>query len=148
MVFDPTGTLQSETAHVLFMDIVGYSAEEMPVQRRLLEELQELVRGTGEFRRAEGAHELLRLPTGDGMALVFFRDPVTPLQCAMQLSRALRERPHLRVRLGLHTGPVYRVEDINAQTNVSGGGINFAQRVMECGDAGHLLVSRQFADQI
>src|SRR5439155_19837459 len=109
MVFDPTGSIQSETAHVLFMDIVGYSDEEMPVQRRLLEELQELVRGTGEFRRAEGAHELLRLPTGDGMALVFFRDPVTPLQCAMQLSRALRERPHLRVRLGLHTGPAYRV---------------------------------------
>src|SRR5207244_3384006 len=90
----------------------------------------------------------LRLPSGDGMALVFFRDPVAPVRCAMQLSQALRDHPELKLRIGLHTGPVYRVRDINANTNVSGGGINLAQRVMDCGDAGHILVSRATADML
>jgi DNA-binding SARP family transcriptional activator len=130
-----------EIAHVLYMDIVGYSRLPMPQQPRLLQELQALIRDTEEFRRAEASHELICLPTGDGMALVFFRDPVAPIQCAMQVGRALRGRPHLPLRMGLHTGPVYRVEDINANANVSGGGINLAQRVVGCGDAGHVLLS-------
>jgi DNA-binding SARP family transcriptional activator len=130
-----------EIAHVLCMDIVGYARLPIEQQPRLLRELQELIRGTEEFRRAEGGGELISLPTGDGMALVFFRGPVAPVQCAMQISRALRDRAHLPMRMGLHTGPVYRVEDINANSNVSGGGINLAQRVMDCGDAGHILLS-------
>jgi hypothetical protein len=120
---------QLETAHVLFPGIVGYSALLMGNQRRSLEELQELVRLTPEFARALAQDDSVRLPTGDGIALVFFRDPVAPLRCAMELARALRSRPHLRVRMGRHTGPVYRVADINARANVSGGGINFAQHL-------------------
>jgi class 3 adenylate cyclase len=137
-----------ETAHVLFMDVVGYSMLPMETQRGFLEELQELVRLTPEFGRALAADDSVRLPTGDGMALVFFRDPVAPLRCAMELSRALRGHPHLEVRMGLHTGPVYRVADINAHANVAGGGINFAQRVMDCGDAGHILLSSHIVDQL
>jgi class 3 adenylate cyclase len=144
----PDATPQLETAHVLFVDIVGYSTQPMEVQRRLLEELQELVRLTPEFGRALASSDSLRLPTGDGMALIFFRDPVAPLRCAMELARSLQSRPHLQLRMGLHTGPVYRVADINANTNVSGGGINFAQRVMECGDAGHILLSSPIVDQL
>ena len=144
----PDLAAQLETAHVLFVDLVGYSAQPMEAQRRLLEELQESVRLTPEFERAAASADCLRLPTGDGMALVFFRDPVAPLRCAMQLARALSDHPQLRMRMGLHTGPVYRVTDINANTNVSGGGINFAQRVMDCGDAGHILLSSHIVDQL
>jgi class 3 adenylate cyclase len=137
----PESLPQLEIAHVLYMDIVGYSRLPLAEQPRRMAELQELVRGLAEFRRAEGAGELISIPTGDGFALVFFRDPVAPIQCAMQLSRALREREDLRLRMGLHTGPVYRVADINTNANVAGGGINTAQRVMDCGDAGHILLS-------
>jgi DNA-binding SARP family transcriptional activator len=142
----PQGGTELEIAHVLYMDIVGYSRLPMAQQPRLLQELQELIQDTAEFRRAEASSELICLPTGDGMALVFFRDPVTPVQCAMQISRALRGRPHLPLRMGVHTGPVYRVEDINANANVSGGGINLAQRVVSCGDAGHVLLSSVVRD--
>ncbi len=133
-------------AHVLFLDLVGFSLiAEIAEQRRIVEELQEVVRRVPEFQRAAASDESVRLPTGDGMALVFFRDPVASVRCAIQLARTLREHPHLKVRMGLHTGPVYRVLDINANVNVSGGGINFAQRVMDCGDAGHILMSREVA---
>lgn len=132
---------QREIAHVLFMDIVGYSATHVDRQPALIQELQDLVRATTQFRRAEASGELISLPTGDGMALVFFRDPVTPVECALELARALRALPHLRLRMGLHSGPVYRVQDINAHLNVSGGGINLAQQVMAAGDAGHILLS-------
>src|ERR1700730_10149796 len=130
-----------EIAHVLFTDIVGYSKLPMDEQEELLMQLQEAVRQTSEFSRAEAADELIRLPTGDGMALVFFRDAEAPVRCALELSRALRNHPDLKLRLGIHSGPVYRVADINANRNVAGGGINIAHRRMECGDAGHILVS-------
>jgi DNA-binding SARP family transcriptional activator len=130
-----------EIAHVLYLDVVGYARLPIEQQPRLLRELQEVIRETEEFRRAEAASELICLPAGDGIALVFFRGPAAPVQCAVQISRALHGRPHLPLRMGLHTGPVYRVEDINANANVSGGGINLAQRVMDCGDAGHILLS-------
>jgi len=135
-----------EIAHVLFMDIVAYSTLPMDQQGLLLGELQEAVRNTAEFARASAEDQLIRLPTGDGMALVFFRDPEAPIRCAMELSQALREHPKIKVRMGIHTGPVYRVADINANRNVAGGGINVAQRVMDCGDAGHILVSKASAD--
>jgi eukaryotic-like serine/threonine-protein kinase len=138
--------LTLEIAHVLFTDIVGYSKLPMDQQEQLLTELQNAVRATAEFVRAEAADELIRLPTGDGMALVFFRDAEAPVRCALELSRTLRKHPDLKLRMGIHSGPVYRVADINANRNVAGGGINIAQRVMDCGDAGHILVSREVAE--
>jgi serine/threonine protein kinase len=135
-----------EMAHVLFMDIVGYSTLPMDHQRDALGQLQTIVQATEDFRRAQAARELVSLPTGDGMALVFFRDPTAPLRCSVDVARALKGHPQIRLRMGLHGGPVYRVADINANLNVAGGGINVAQRVMDCGDAGHILLSRAVAD--
>jgi len=133
-------------AHVLFMDIVGYSKLPMEQQQETLRQLQKVVRGTVEFGRAQAQDQLIGLPTGDGMALVFFGDPAAPVRCAVQLSGALRKEPEIKLRMGVHTGPVYRIADINANRNVAGGGINIAQRVMDCGDAGHILVSEAVAD--
>src|SRR5436309_4697717 len=141
MPIDPNHSPPAEIAHVLFMDIVGFSILPMAEQRRQFEELQALVRNTPELAGGPLTRDLRCLPTGDGMALVFFRDVVAPLGCALALARALRNRPYLRVRMGLHSGPVFRVEDINAHANVTGDGINVAQRVMASGDAGHMLLS-------
>jgi class 3 adenylate cyclase len=135
-----------EIAHVLFTDIVGYSKLLMDEQEELLMQLQDAVRHTAEFARAEASENLIRLPTGDGMALVFFQDAEAPVRCALGLTRLLRSHPELKLRMGIHSGPVYRVADINANRNVAGGGINIAQRVMDCGDAGHILVSRELAE--
>jgi class 3 adenylate cyclase/tetratricopeptide (TPR) repeat protein len=141
-----TSTRALQIAHVLFMDIVAYSQLPMDEQTRLIELLQQIVRSTTEFNQAQKRRQLLRLPTGDGMALVFFGDAEAPARCAIEMSKALREQPDLKLRMGIHTGPVQRVEDINANRNVAGGGINLAQRVMDCGDAGHILVSKSVAD--
>ncbi len=134
-------------AHVLFLDLVRYATgRSLGEQAQLVTRLQEVVRQSAEFRRAEASGDLRCLPTGDGMALVFFRDPVAPAQCATELARSLRDNPDLPVRMGIHSGPVTRIQDINANLNVAGGGINLAQRVMDCGDAGHILVSRAAAE--
>ncbi len=130
-----------EMAHILFTDIVAYSSLPMDQQEAALYHLQEAVRETQEFGRAQSSDQLIRLPTGDGMALVFLGDVEAPVRCALQLQHILLRWPEMRLRMGIHTGPVYRVEDINAASNVAGGGINTAQRVMDCGDAGHILVS-------
>src|SRR5579859_1764608 len=143
---EPTGPLPLEIAHVLFMDIVAYSKLPMDHQRQLIGELQKTVRGTSEFARAKYADILISLPTGDGMALVFFGDPEAPCRCALEVSQILRDHSETKLRMGIHTGPVYRVPDINANRNVAGGGINIAQRVMDCGDSGHILVSKAVAD--
>jgi class 3 adenylate cyclase len=135
-----------EMASVLFMDIVGYSLESMEQQSSLLGELQNIVKGTVEFQRAQQRNLLISLPTGDGMALVFFDNPLIPVECAVSVCTALKNRPGLKLRMGVHTGPVYRIADINANMNVAGGGINMAQRVMDCGDAGHILLSSAVAD--
>jgi len=135
-----------EMAHVLFMDIVAYSRMPMDQQEESLRHLQDKVRGTSEFTRAQASNQLIRLPTGDGMALVFFDDPEAPVRCAFELARALRQEVSFQLRMGIHTGPVYRVADINANRNVAGGGINIAQRVMDCGDAGHILGSGTVAE--
>lgn len=137
-----------ETAHVLFTDIVGYSKLLIDEQSERLEELQNLVRSTDEFKRAEAAGQLLRLPTGDGMALSFFGDPEAPVRCAVEISRLLKSHPGIMLRMGVNSGFVYRVADINRNLNVAGGGINMAQRVMDCGDAGHILLSKRVADDI
>jgi class 3 adenylate cyclase/Tfp pilus assembly protein PilF len=131
---------------VLFLDIVGYSKLLMDHQDAVLRALQSVVSTTPEFLHAEASKEMIRLPTGDGMALVFFEDAETAARCAVEVSRALKSHRSIPLRIGLHSGPVYRVEDINANQNVTGEGINIAQRVMDCGDAGHILTSQSVAD--
>jgi class 3 adenylate cyclase len=127
--------IQLEIAHVLFIDIVGYSKFLMNEQRRLLESLNQIVRGTEQFHSAEGSGRLIKIPTGDGMALVFYNSPETPVECALEISRAVKEHPELRLRMGVHSGPVSGVVDVSERANVAGAGINTAQRVMDCGDA-------------
>ena len=135
-----------EMAHVLFTDLVGYSLLPMDRQKEYLGELQQIVRESPQFRAAEAAGDIISLPTGDGMALAFFGDPTAPAQCALEVAAGLKSQPHLKLRMGIHSGPVYRVADVNANANVAGGGINMAQRVMDCGDAGHILMSKTVAD--
>src|SRR5207248_6263917 len=140
--------IELEIAHVLFIDIVGYSKLLIDEQRDYLHTLNEVVRETDSFRAAEAAGKLTRLPTGDGMALVFATTPDAPVSCALQVSKALRSQPELRVRMGIHSGPVSGITDVNDRSNVAGAGINLAQRVMDCGDAGHILLSRHVADDL
>ena len=140
--------LRLEIAHVLFIDIVGYSKLLINEQRESLQELNQIVRGTETFRAAEAAGQLTRIPTGDGMALVFSTTPDAPVQCALEIGKALKSRPDLRVRMGIHSGPVSAVTDVNERSNIAGGGINMAQRVMDCGDAGHILLSKRVAEDL
>src|ERR1700719_2005088 len=137
-----------EIGHVLFIDIVGYSKLLITEQSEQVQKLKEIVRGTEQVRLAEKEGKLLRLPTGDGGALVFRNSPEAPVLCAMEITKELqkhpgsKEKPQLRLRMGIHSGPVNEITDLNAQANIAGAGINIAQRVMDCGDAGHILVSR------
>src|SRR5947207_1506795 len=126
----PAAEVKFEIGHVLFIDIVGYSKLLINEQSEQLQKLKEIVRGTEQFRSAEEEGKLLRLPTGDGAALVFRTSPEAPVECAREISRALRAHPELRVRMGVHSGPVNEVSDLNEQANMAGAGINFAQRVM------------------
>jgi hypothetical protein len=139
--------LRLEIAHVLFIDIVGYSKLRTTEQSAHIEQLREIVRGTDQFRIAEAEGKLLRLPTGDGGALVF-RNLEAPVLCAVEIANSLRDHPELRVRMGIHSGPVNEVTDLNEQANIAGAGINIAQRVMDCGDAGHILVSNHVAEDL
>ena len=140
--------VRSEIAHVLFVDIVGYSKLLINEQHALLDTLNRIVRATQEFQTAETAGRLIKIPTGDGMALVFYSSPEDPVECAMEISRALKEHPELRLRMGVHSGPVNSVIDVNERANVAGAGINIAQRVMDCGDAGHILLSKRVAEDL
>ena len=140
--------IQLEIAHVLFIDIVGYSKLSVNEQHAAVEELNQIVRATEQFQKAEAANRLLKIPTGDGMALVFYTSPEAPAQCAVEISRALKEDPHLQLRMGIHSGPVSGVVDVNERANLTGAGINMAQRVMDCGDAGHILLSRHVAEDL
>ena len=137
-----------EIAHVLFIDTVGYSKLSVVEQREWLDTLNRLVRSSERFRAAEVTGELIRLPTGDGMALVFSDSPESPAQCAAEISQALKDCSHLPVRMGIHSGPVSRVTDVNDRSNAAGAGINIAQRVMSCGDAGHILLSKRAAEDL
>ena len=148
MSVDAKPDLRLEIAHVLFIDIVGYSKLLINEQSESLEELNNVVRGTNAFRAAEAAGKLVKIPTGDGMALVFSTTPDAPVECALQISRALKSRPELRVRMGVHSGPVSAVTDVNNRSNIAGGGINMAQRIMDCGDAGHILLSKRVAEDL
>src|SRR6266478_3432922 len=137
-----------ETAHVLFIDVVGYSKLLVNEQRDVLQQLNDVVRNAPQFGKSSAAGKLIRIPAGDGMALVFFQTPEEPVQCAMEIARALRNHPRIRLRMGVHSSPVDQVKDVNDRSNVAGAGINIAQRVMDCGDAGHILVSKRVADDL
>src|SRR6187551_2087285 len=143
----PSG-VKLEIGHVLFIDIVGYSKLLITDQSELLQKLKEIVCGTEQFRAAQAEGKLLRLPTGDGAALVFRTTPEAPVLCALEITRELKKRPELRVRMGIHSGPVNAVTDLNEQSNIAGAGINTAQRVMDCGDNGHILLSKRVADDL
>src|SRR6267142_2473647 len=140
--------IELEIAHVLFLDIVGYSKLSVNEQHARVDELNGIVRLSVQFQKAEAANRILKIPTGDGMALVFYSSPEELAQCAFEISRALKERPGLQIRMGIHSGPVSGVVDVNERTNVAGAGINLAQRVMDCGDAGHILLSHHVAEDL
>src|SRR5712672_286062 len=140
--------IELEIAHVLFIDIVGYSKLSVNEQHARVDELNGIVRLSEQYQKAEAANRILKIPTGDGMALVFYKSPEEPAQCAFEISRALKDNQRLHVRMGIHSGPVSGVVDVNERTNVAGAGINLAQRVMDCGDAGHVLLSKRVADDL
>ena len=140
MAADGTKEIQFEIGHVLFIDTVGYSKLSVNEQHVVVEELNQIVRASEQFQKAEAANRILKIPTGDGMALVFYKSPEEPAQCAFEISRALKNNQRLQIRMGIHSGPISGVVDVNERTNVAGAGINRAQRVMECGDAGHILL--------
>jgi TolB-like protein/class 3 adenylate cyclase/Tfp pilus assembly protein PilF len=140
--------VQLEIAHVLFIDIVGYSKLSINDQHAAVEELNRIVRASEQFQSAEAASRLLKISTGDGMVLVFYTSPEAPVQCAVEISRALKEHPRLHLRMGIHSGPVSGVVDVNERANLTGAGINIAKRVMDCGDAGHILLSKHVAEDL
>src|SRR6266480_3133149 len=148
MTDETSRDLRLEIAHVLFIDIVGYSKLLHNQQSEVLRELNEVVRGTEQFRAADSAATLLRLPTGHGMALIFRESPEAPAKCALEIAQALKRHRQVQVRMGVHSGPVNEVTDVNERANIAGAGINIAQRVMDCGDAGHILLSKRVAEDL
>jgi TolB-like protein/class 3 adenylate cyclase/Tfp pilus assembly protein PilF len=148
MPAEPRPDLPLEIAHLLLIDVVGYSKLLVNEQIEMLQELNQIVRGTESFRAAEASGKLIRVPMGDGMALLFFRSPEEPVRCALEISRTLQEHPMIQLRMGVHSGPVNRVTDVDDKTNIAGSGINVAQRVLECGDAGHILLSGHLAEDL
>lgn len=143
---EASSDVKFEIGHVLFIDIVGYSKLLINEQSEQIQTLKEIVRGTEQFRLTEAEGKLVRLPTGDGGALVFRITPEAPVLCALEISKELKKHPKLQVRMGIHSGPVNAVTDLNEQSNIAGAGINIAQRVMDCGDAGHILLSKHVAE--
>src|SRR5437867_5007331 len=140
--------IQLEIAHVLFIDIVGYSKLSINDQHAAVEKLNQIVRASEQFQKAEVEARLIKIPTGDGMALVFYKSPEEPVKCALEISRTLKEHPRLQLRMGVHSGPVSGVIDVNGHPNLAGAGLNMAQRVMSCGDAGHILLSKRVAEDL
>src|SRR5437870_497542 len=145
---EPKPDLPLEIAHVLLIDVVGYSRLLVNEQIELLQDLNQIVRNTECFRAAETKSKLIRVSTGDGMALLFFQSPEQPVRCALEISRTLQGHPHIRLRMGVHSGPVNQVTDVDDKTNIAGPGINVAQRVLDCGDAGHILLSGHIAEDL
>jgi TolB-like protein len=148
MPSEQSSEVKLEIGHVLFIDIVGYSKLLITEQSDQMQTLREIIRGTEQFKKAETEGKLLRLPTGDGGALVFRNSPEAPVLCALEIGKALKSHPELKVRMGIHSGPVNEITDLNEQANIAGAGINIAQRVMDCGDAGHILLSKHVADDL
>src|SRR2546423_5852839 len=148
MPSDAPSEVKFQIGHVLFIDIVAYSKLLINEQSEQIQKLKTIVRGTEQVRLAEAEGKLLRLPTGDGGALVFRTSPEAPVLCALEISKELKKHPELQVRMGIHSGPVNEVTDLDEQANIAGAGINIAQRVMDCGDAGHILLSKHVADDL
>src|SRR5881296_1604216 len=148
MPSESSSDVKFEIGHVLFIDIVGYSKLLITEQSEQIQTLKEIVRGTEQVSLAEAEGKLLRLPTGDGAALVFRTNVEAPALCALEISKELKNHPGLHVRMGIHSGPVNEVVDLNEQSNIAGAGINIAQRVMDCGDAGHILLSKHVAEDL
>jgi class 3 adenylate cyclase len=144
MISEGESSSRLEIAHVLFMDVVGYSTLLITEQTKVIAELTSSLR----FRRAEAEGKLLRVPTGDGMVLVFFDEPQAPIECAMEIASAIKSNPHLPLRIGIHSGPVNQVIDVNDRSDVAGAGVDTAQRVMDCGDTGHILLTKRVADDL
>src|SRR6266496_1647634 len=141
--------IQLEIAHVLFIDIVAYSKMTTDDQRAAIDKLNRIVQSTDEFRKAERENRLLKIAAGDGMALIFYHSPEDPVECALEISRSIKEQhSNLRLRMGVNSGPVSGMVDLNGRANVAGAGINMAQRVMDCGDAGHILLSKRVAEDL
>ena len=147
MATESENNLRLEIGHVLFIDLVGYSKLLIEEQKERLHQLTEIVLATAQVREAPD-EQLARLPTGDGMALVFRNSTEEPAQCALEIGQALKAHPEIAVRMGIHSGPVSEVTDVAGRTNIAGTGINVAQRVMDCGDAGHILLSKRVADDL
>src|SRR4051812_7722128 len=137
-----------EIGHVLFIDVVAYSKHPLDEQREIQRQLNDVVRNSAHLRDAEAKQKLTKLPTGDGMALVFFTGPESPVRCALEINAALSQHPGLKLRMGIHSGPVSTTTDVNDRANVAGAGINVAQRVMSCADAGHILLSKHVAEDL
>ena len=148
MSTDSEPELRLQIAHVLFLDLVGYSKLLINEQRARLQALNQIVRNTKRFRASDANGMLVPIPTGDGMALIFRDSLESPVQCALEISAALKSYPETQVRMGIHSGPVSEVKDVNEQANIAGAGINIAQRVMDCGDAGHILLSKHVAEDL
>src|SRR5215471_5148200 len=140
--------IQLEIAHVLFIDVVGYSKLSINEQHAAVDQLTQIVRATEQFQKDDASERLIKIATGDGMALVFYTSPEAPVRCAVELSRALKDHPRLRLRMGIHSGPVSGVIDVTGRTNLAGAGLNVAQRVLECGDGGHILLSKHVAEDL
>src|SRR4029077_6213916 len=140
--------IQLEIVYALFIDIVGYSKLSINDQHAAVQELNRVVRASEQFQRAEAADRLLKIPTGDGMALIFYTSPEAPVQCAVEISRSLKHHPLLQLRMGIHSAPVSGVIDVNERANLTRDGINMAKRVMDCGDAGHILLSKRVAEDL
>src|SRR5881275_2027367 len=148
MATDSEQDIQLQIGHVLFMDVVGYSKLLLDEQRELQEQLTQIVRNTEQVRAAEATGKLIRVPAGDGMALVFFNSPEAPVRCAIEISKKLKQYPQLKLRMGIHSGPINEVRDVNDSANVAGAGINLARRVMDCGDDRHILLSKRVAEDL
>jgi TolB-like protein/Tfp pilus assembly protein PilF len=148
MVDEQSSDVKLEIGHVLFIDIVGYSKQTLDEQKALVTRLNELVRNAPQFRSADATGKLIRIPTGDGMALAFFTSPDAPVNCAIELAKANQADRKLELRMGIHSGPVDRLADVNERTNLAGAGMNMALRVMDCGDAGHILLSKHVAEDL
>src|SRR5215471_13055542 len=140
--------IELEIAHILFIDIVGYSKLSINEQHAAVDELTQIVREAGEFKKADESQRLIKIAAGDGMALVFYNSPEAPVRCAIEVNRAAKDHPRLRLRMGIHSGPVSGVIDVTERTNLAGAGLNLAQRVMNCGDASHILLSRHVAEDL
>ena len=148
MYAPPEPDLQLEIGHVLLVDVVGYSKLLITEQRERLQALNEIVRNTAQFRASDANGMLVRIPTGDGMALIFRDSVEAPVRCAVEISEAVKTHPEIHLRMGIHSGPVSEVRDVNERTNIAGAGIDIAQRVMDCGDARHILLSKHIAEDL